>query len=195
MTTDRKALVVDPIPVKGGIINGGHRLTFDAKQRPVIVYHKLDAKGHMQIFVARFEGGEWKRHAVTDWDKPIHFRGRGAMPFIGIRIGGVKRVDAATHAISYRHRDHGSGSIAVDDATLRPVDRKVVVPRDIPGEVYKRTIDFDGIGVKVARDLGTSGDANVRYLLRWETLGPNHDRPRRPPLPPASMLALVRLER
>jgi hypothetical protein len=35
------------------------------------------------------------------------------------------------------------------------------------------------------------GDAN--YLLRWETLGPNRDRPREPPLPEPSMLRVYKL--
>jgi hypothetical protein len=56
-------------------------------------------------------------------------------------------------------------------------------------------IDFEGIRVKLANDSGTPADASVTYLLRWETLGAHHDRPRKPPLPPPSMLQLVTLER
>jgi hypothetical protein len=31
--------------------------------------------------------------------------------------------------------------------------------------------------------------------LRWQTLVANHDRPRKPPLPPPSVLQLIKLER
>lgn len=56
------------------------------------------------------------------------------------------------------------------------------------------TIDFEGISVRLSRDLGeSSSEPGVRYVLRWETLGAHHDRPRDPPLPPASALRLVRL--
>ena len=36
---------------------------------------------------------------------------------------------------------------------------------------------------------------NGREGVKTETLGPHQDRPRDPPLPPASALVLVRLER
>lgn len=45
ITFENKSLWVDPIPSGGGIINGGHRLFLDDRQRPVITYHKADTKG------------------------------------------------------------------------------------------------------------------------------------------------------
>ena len=62
LTLGQPALCVDPIPSGGGIINGCARLVFDSGNRPVISYHKRDQNGHMQIYVARYEGGRWKRH-------------------------------------------------------------------------------------------------------------------------------------
>jgi hypothetical protein len=47
--------------------------------------------------------------------------------------------------------------------------------------------------LRTAGDLGTAGEKGVRYLLRWETLGPNRDRPRQPPLPGPTMLRVYRL--
>jgi len=149
----------------------------------------------MQIYVARFDGGQWQCHAITDWEKPIEFSGRGAMPFIGIRIGSLQPLPGNLFAIKYRHRDYGSGRIVLDAQTLRPVDRQVAVPAAYPGELMRPAIDFEGIRVKLAADLGTAPDARVRYVLRWETLEPNHDRPRQGPLPPASVLKLVTLRR
>lgn len=195
MTIDQKDLCVDPIPVNGGIINGCQGLAFDSKSRPIVSYHKRDRNGHMQIFVARFEDGAWKCHAITRWEKPVPFSGRGAMPFIGIRISGLKRVDADTHIITYRHRDYGSGRIVLDDKTLMPVDRKVVSPDDRPKDLLKTAIEFEGIRVMLAGDIGTSGEENVKYVLRWEALPPHRDKPRKPPLPPASPLKLLRLEK
>ncbi|MDP6525075.1 MAG: BNR repeat-containing protein [Kiritimatiellia bacterium] len=193
LTTSQTELCVDPVPVKGGIINGCERLAFDSKNRPVVTYHKLDEKGHMQIFVSRFQEGSWKRHAITSWEKNIHFSGYGAMPFIGIRISGLKRIDPETHIITYRHRDYGSGRIIIDDETLMPVDRNVVVPDAHPEKMMRTTIDFESIRVKTAGDIGEQVDDNVKYMLRWETLSANYDRPRKPPLPPASSLKLLRL--
>ncbi len=195
MTTATKGLCVDPVPAGGGIINGCEKLAFDARNRPVISYHKRDRRGHMQIYLARFEDGAWKTRAITDWKKEVPFSGRGAMPFIGIRISGLRRVRADRLVIGYRHRDYGSGRIVVDDATLRPVDEKIAVPPSVPRELKKPEIDFAGIRVKTAGDAGDPGGKGVKYILRWETLPPHHDRPRKPPLPPPSPLQLIRLER
>jgi len=186
---------VDAVPSGGGIINGCERLAFDSANRPIVSYHKADAKGHMQIYVARFEDGEWQPRAVTTWDKRIVFGGRGAMPFIGIRLSGLTRIDANRFFIGYRHRDYGSGRVVLDEKTLMPAGGSVTVPSEYPPELRRSTIKFDGIRVKTAGDLGESDSPDTKYVLRWETLGAHHDRPRKPPLPPASTLQLVKLVR
>ena len=190
-----REVVVDPIPPGGGIINGCERLAFDAANRPVIAYHKSDANGHMQIYVARFEDDRWQIRAVTDWKKSIDFGGGGAMPFIGIRLSALTRWEDDLFTLNYRHRDYGSGRIVLDQATLQPVDRTVNVPAELPRELGRPTIDFPGTEVKTAADVGQAPDADTKYLLRWETLEANRDRPRQPPLPPPSTLRLIELRR
>ncbi len=198
MTLDQEQTWVDPIPPGGGIINGCEKLSFDSERRPIISYHKQDAKGHMQIYVARFEGGEWKRRPVTSWDRKIVFSGRGAMPFIGISLTGLTKTGPDHLVIKYRHRDFGSGRIVLDERRLKPVAIPVAVSPEWPRGFLDPTIEFPGIRVKIARDLGVPLETRTapakRYVLRWETLGPHFDRPRRPPLPPASKLELVTLE-
>lgn len=195
LTLGQSELCVDPVPAAGGIINGCERLAFDADHRPIISYHKLDDNGHMQIYVARFQKTEWRRHPITAWDKNITFSGRGAMPFIGIRISGLRKVEPAMFSIEYRHRDYGSGRIVVNEETLQPLDRDVVAPSEYPKQLTKPTIASEGIRVRIAEDLAGENESNTKYVLRWETLGAHHDRPRQPPLPPASVLKLVTLER
>jgi hypothetical protein len=195
LTVGQEALCVDPIPSGGGIINGCESLAFDSQERPTIAYHKSDENGHMQIYVARFEDGEWNIRRVTEWEKEIKFSGGGAMPFIGISLGRLARLKPDLFIIHYRHRDYGTGRIVLDEATLRPVEREVTISRQFPRELMKPTIDFEGIGMRIAADLGGSEDADTKYVLRWETLGAHHDRPRQPPLPPASRLELVELKR
>ena len=193
LTLGQEALCVDPIPSGGGIINGCERLAFDSAGRPMISYHKSDPNGHMQVFVARFEGGRWLSRAVTRWDKRIVFSGRGAMGFIGIRISGLTPGGPGTWYLTTRHRDYGSGRIVLDDKTLDPVDRPVAAARRLPKAVSAREIDFEGIGTKTAGDLGRSGHDGVRYLLKWETLPPNQDRPRKGKLPGPATLKLFKL--
>jgi hypothetical protein len=191
--SDQDSVWVDPIPAGGGIINGCERLAFDAANRPVIAYHKRDENGHMQIYVAGVQDGRWRPRAVTDWDQPVPFGGRGAMPFIGIRLSGFALWNDDYFCLNYRHRDYGSGRIVLDQATLQPVDRQLQIPAGLPRALSRPTIDFPGIRVKTAPDSGNNADSETDYLLRWETLDANHDRPRQPPLPPASVLHLIEL--
>jgi len=195
LTLGQSELCVDPIPPGGGIINGCESLAFDSNHRPIISYHKLDENGHMQIYVARFQEGRWRCHPVTTWDRNIAFAGRGAMPFIGIRISGLRTLEPGMFSISYTHRDSGSGRVVVDEETLQPLDRTVVAPSEYPKQLTKPTIAFEGISVRTARDSAEAGESDTKYMLRWETLGAHHDRPRKPPLPPASLLKLVTLKR
>jgi len=195
LTLEQSKLCVDPVPSGGGIINGCERLAFDSACRPIISYHKSDEDGHMQIYVTRFEGGQWQSHPITKWNKNIAFAGRGAMPFIGIRISGLSRPAPGVFDISYRHRDYGSGRVVLDEGTLLPVERDIAASTDFPKDLTKPTIAFEGIGVRLAHDLGEPSEPETKYVLRWETLGAHYDRPRKPPLPPASVLNLVKLQR
>lgn len=193
LTLGERALWVDPIPSGGGIINGCESIAFDTANRPIITYHKSDANGHMQIYATRFEKGRWLPHVLTDWKKPIDFSGRGSMGFIGIKIGKLTRATPDLFTLSYRHRDYGTGRVVVDEETLRPTDSAVPVVADYPRELNRLESDFSGIAIRRAVDLGSSGDASVRYVLQWETLGSNHDRPRTGPLPKPSKLRLYKL--
>jgi hypothetical protein len=194
-TLDQSTACVDPIPSGGGIINGCERLLFDAQDRPIIAYHKRDENGYMQIYIARFQAGVWQRQAITSWHKEIPFSGRGAMPFIGIRLGHVTRLDNGLITLSYRHRDYGSGRLFLGEETLKPVHKEMTILPEIPQDLMKTTIPFKDMRVKLAHDLGTSLSPNEKYILRWEALPAHHDRPRQPPLPPASALKLLTLER
>ncbi|MCO6046649.1 BNR repeat-containing protein [Aeoliella sp. ICT_H6.2] len=193
MTLDNKSLWVDPIPSGGGIINGCEKLTFDSSNRPIITYHKSDRNGDMQIYAARPEGTTWTRHVLTDWQQPIEFSGRGSMGFIGIRISGLSRAEPGLLTMTYRHRDYGSGRLVIDENSLRPTTKKIEVTQEYPKELRRKQSDFEGMGIRRAIDIGGAADDSVRYVLQWETLGANHDRPRKPPLPEPSTLRLYKL--
>jgi hypothetical protein len=104
-------------------------------------------------------------------------------------------LEPGAFCITYRHRDYGSDRIILDEETLRPVERSAATPSEHPKKLTEPTIDFEGISVRLADDVGSPNESHTKYVLRWETLGAHHDRPRKPPLPPASMLKLVKLQR
>ena len=194
LTISEKKLWIDPIPSGGGIINGGAKLSFGRDNRPIVNYHKRDKDGNMQVYVARPEKDKWGRHQLTDWEKPVEFSGRGSMGFIGIRISGLSQAEDGLLTMTYRHRDYGSGRLVIDEETLRSIDKNVTIKEDqYPEALDKLQSDFKGMGIMRFKDIGDSGDENVRYILQWETLGRNRDRRRKPPLPKPSTLKLYKL--
>lgn len=191
---DQDELLVDPIPAGGGIINGGHRMAFDSADRPVIVYHKSDADGNMQIYAARPADGQWVHKVLTQWKHPVPFSGNGSMSFIGIRIGEFGKIAPGIFGIGYRHKDYGSGMLQIDDDTLAPVAKKIRMIPELPRSINRVESDFPGMEIQRAEAFGDGVNEGVRYILQWESLGPNRDRPRDPPLPPPSTLRLHKLE-
>lgn len=190
---DLAALVVDPVPPGGGIINGGHHMLFDSGNKPVFVYHKSDAVGNMQIHAARPDGGKWKHRVLTKWDRPVPFGGKGSMPFIGIHIGSLERAETDVFVVRYRHKDYGTGSLAFDARTLNPTDKAAPAAAAIPRALVKKESSFPGMEIRRVEGLGSCGEPGVRYVLQWETLGPNHDLARQPPFPAPSTLRVYKI--
>ncbi len=185
------AEVVDPVPVRGGMINGNTALGFDTKKRPIITYHKYDENGKTQVYNARREGNGWKIYRTTDWDYRWDFGGYGSIVF-EVRVGGVRVEEGGKLSLTYQHAKYGNGTWLLDEATLKPIG-SLPQRAAFPPEIAKVASGFAGMQVLWAGDLGKSGEPDVRYVLRWETLGQNRDRPRKEPLPAPSMLRLYKL--
>jgi hypothetical protein len=78
--TLKSAEIVDPVPVEGGMINNNTVVGFDGAGRVMITFHKFDARGNTQIFVARRETARWAIRRISDWsDFRWDFRGRGSL--------------------------------------------------------------------------------------------------------------------
>lgn len=188
--TIETAEVVDPVPPGGGMINGNTKIGFDSKRRPVIAYHKFDAEGKTQIYNARREMGGWKIYQTSNWDYRWEFSGGGSIDF-EVRVGAVA-VDADGELNqSYSNAKHGSGIWQLDIATLKPT-AILKRPSRYPTKLRRLTSDFPGMQVRFDEDSAASGSEGARYVLRWETLGRNRDRPRKK-VPPPSMLTLYKL--
>lgn len=189
--TLESAEIVAPVPPGGGMINGNTKIGFDRVGRVILSFHKYDADGKTQLYNARLEDGQWILHQTSDWDYRWAFRGNGSIPF-EIGFGPVRALPDGTLRQSYRHPKAGSGVWKLDDETLKPVGQ-LPKRRSYPRSLAGVESDFPGMRVRWCNDSGSSNESKVRYVLRWETLGPNRDRPRRPPLPPPSMLRLYKL--
>jgi hypothetical protein len=185
------AEVVDPTPVGKGLLNSCVALGFDQRHRPVMTYHKYDPKGNSQIYAARLEDGQWRIRQVSQWkDYRWEFSGGGTI--VGeISVG---RVTPTAEGLTLSARSKVfDGTWLLDDVTLQP--KGTVKGKPAPQglvKVMRVESDFPGVTRRTASDLG-QGEPGTRYMMIWETLGANRDRPRDPPLPGPSMLRVVRI--
>lgn len=190
--TQATAEVVDPVPPGGGLLNGNAKIGFDPYGRPVIAYHKFDENGKTQLYNARLENGTWKRYPSSRWNYRWEFSGNGAIES-EIRIQPIEIGSDGTITQTWWHIQYGSERWRLDPLSLAPADKLDPPPPKIPSSLRKVESAFAGMGVRFREDSGTAGAAGVRYLLRWETLGPNRDRPREKPWPQPSTLRVYRI--
>lgn len=192
VTIDSLGVVVDPVPPGGGLINGNATLGFDVKNRPVVSYHKYDGDGNSQIYNARWDGSAWVRSVATTWDTRWDFSGGGSIDF-KIRVQPVKAEGRGGLVQEWSHWQRGHERWKVDPVSLRATEKLPPLPSNLPAGFQKVRSVIAGMGVRTTGDLGGSPEPGTRYLLRWETLGKNRDRPHEPPLPDATPLVLYKL--
>ncbi len=190
------AEIIDPVPVKGGMINGNTAIGFDLEDRVVISYHKFDDNGNTQIYNARRENGSWKIHQASNWNYRWYFSGGGSISF-EIKVKPIRKLATKTGqqlVQDYTHRKYGSGAWILDDKKLN-IKGKWQTARLYPRLLYKVESNHSGMQVNQRGDLGESRNQGINYLLRWETLGRNRDRAHKGPLPEPSMLRLYKMRK
>lgn len=188
-TLDNESLIVDPIPVEGGIINLAAQLCLDEDNQPVFAYHKYDDAGNLQFYTARLGGKSWLYKQITDWDYRWKFSGNGSINS-EVRLKDFKKREDGYYELGYWHIKYGNGTLLLNNDFERA--GKVLKP-----EPFNSTLeiegDFPGLMVQTRADAGTSNDGS-RYMLKWETLNRNRDRPRPKPWPEPSQLVLYKLK-
>jgi hypothetical protein len=189
ITIDTPGLTVDPVPVKGGLINGSQSVGFDTEGGLVIGYTKYDANGNTQLYFARWQEGQWKIQQASDWSYRWDFHGGGSIP-MQVMIGGLKSLNGRL-TISVRHVQYGAGLWEVDPISFKLIGKLIPAPvesKDVPPSSLPTA---DGMIPQVVRDMDEAEPGGVSYSLTWNALGPNRDQPR-PEGPPApSMLRLL----
>lgn len=183
--------VVDPVPARGGAINGNTKLGFDSHHRPVVAYHKFDDEGKTQLYNARLEEGEWRIYQTSSWDYRWWFEGGGSINF-EVRVGAVRPAGSGQLTQDFYHVQYGHRRFRLDEETLQPIE-EMDQPPARPPELEKVESDFSGMEVKWASATGRSSRADVRHWLRWETLPHNRDRPRKGALPDPVMLQVYEI--
>lgn len=191
--------IVDPIPARGGVINGNVHVGFDSTHRPIVTYHKYDAQGRTQIHASRWEGERWVVRQISDWDYRWDFGGGGTIIF-EVRVGRARPMTPGRLTLGYRY-PKGSGTWVLDERTLAivPGERAAAGP-GLPAEVRRIESTFPGMIRHIAYDrsddhFAREPDGDAEYVLTWETLPQNRDRPRDPPLPEPTMLRVAKVRR
>lgn len=199
ITPDNLDVVVDPTPANSGLINMGFGVGFDPSHQAVIHYHNYDKDGNSQIHLARWESGAWAIRQVSRWDWRWDFQGGGSIS-AALGAGPVQLLADGRLVQSWSHAKYGSGTWLLDPTTLQVTD-SIKLPPHYPAELVRPRTTFPDIGVRWASDLADatrSGprdnpNRDRRYVLRWESLGSNRDKPRIGPVPEPTMLTLYGL--
>jgi hypothetical protein len=170
------AQVIDPVPAGGGMINNNTIPGFDSAGRIVVAYHKYDASGDTQVYLARRETSGWRIVQASAW-KGFRWKigGEGSLQF---RIA-IERVTASGGKLEIHiRRDGEMRRLIVDEHTLdRLADRKAG-PDPLAALVP----------VPAGMQLNTARSGSI--TIAWPTLGPNRDVPS-VTLPPATVLYLI----
>lgn len=198
LTKDDKGTYVDPVPQGGGLHNSAHWFTFDRQGRPFITYFKHTPDGTTQAFAARFENGDWNIQQISDWQGKYVFYGGGTAPQPDeswIRLRSPRQYGDDQLAVSFGHWKAGHGLLLFDEATLKPTG---IAPRPkghIPDELRQVKSKFPGMQVNFRGGPGATPGKDYFYVLRWETLGSNRDRPRKKPWPENTDLVLYKIQK
>ena len=190
-TLDKKLLIVDPIPPKGGIINLAAKLCLDEKNQPIFVYHKYDAVGNLQLYIAQTKDSEWVYKQITNWDYRWEFSGRGTINS-EVRIKNFRKRGDGYYEVDFWHIKYGHGTVLLN-RSFENIG-KVLKPKPF-GTTMAIAGSFPGLKIRTTGDIGVSPEKNVRYVLKWETLDRNRDRPRPKPWPTPSQLVLYKLRK
>ena len=190
-TLDQRGLIVDPAPPQGGMLNLAAKMVLDKDNHPVFVYHKYDSLGYLQLFSAQLQEDHWHYTQLTDWEYRWEFSGRGSINREFHLKSFRERADGQ-YEVDYWHIQHGNGTLLLNDQfeTIGEVLKSEPFGASLAVEGT-----FPGMQIQTIGDIGEYGGENSRFLLKWETLNRNRDRPREKPWPEPSQLYVYRLGR
>jgi hypothetical protein len=182
ITYETKGVIVDPIPYDSGFWGGG--LCLDSKGNIIITTSKFDENGNNQIYNYRFEKGKWKSYQTSDWNHRWYFHGFGAIE-IKLGVSPVVLTKDGYLTQNFSHWEYGSGTWLLDEKTLKPKGDIVIL--QWPEELMVKEDHTGLMQINWKKDAGESGDPNLEYVLRWETLPPNRDRQRQESPKPSTL--------
>jgi len=167
-----QAEIVDPVPVRGGMINNNTVIGFDDQGRTTITYHKYDSAGNTQIWLARREDKGWTKRQISAWSNYRWDFGGGGSLNSEIFVRGA-HAGAAGQLIVPVVKLGQSLEFILDAKTLKLIEeRKVDGLTDIAAREVRVTD-----GQRLIALQATAPDGRT-FTLAWGSLPPNRDLPR-----------------
>jgi hypothetical protein len=177
--------VIDAAKIHEGLINMTFNLGFDARQRPVVVWHRYDAQGRSQAYVARpadGAAGGWTTRQLSAWNFRWQFSGNGSIA-AEVTLGAPQPAADGTLILDFTTEHAGAGRWRLRADTLEPVAQLPAAPPPLPAPLLRATSAYPGMEVQTT----LSRENGRRYVLRWETLPRNRDLPRNEAPPPGEL--------
>lgn len=181
--------VVDDVPAGAGMINNNHLIGFDSDGRPLIVYHKFDARGFTQLHIARLDDDGWTIRQITDWRHRWDFHGRGSLKFEisllpPITLGGGQIAQEFDHIL------YGRRTVLLREDTLTPIaecEGSIV----FPDSVLPRSHGEPDLRTNVAFHFDALSARETFPVLTWKSRHENRDLPLDDPPPVQTDLVLL----
>ena len=186
----KDAEIVDPVPVKGGMINNNTIIGFDDKGRPMITYHKFDAAGDTEIYVARYEGKSaggngWHIAQVSDWKGyRWDFRGGGSLD-AELFVSGAEPMGNGLLKVPVIRKGQSIDFI-IRASDLSRVEARAVV--SLKDELSGTVKVPDGMQLNVVT---AQGAGDTLYALAWPARPPHRDLPSEDIPDPTTLLFLT----
>ncbi len=167
----KDAEIVDPVPVKGGMINNNTLLGFDEQGRATITYHKFDKAGDTQIFLARYRGPKagWERAQISQWKGyRWDFSGGGSLKS-EIFVGGAQPIGDGLLKVPVIRLGQSIDFI-VRSSDLSLVEARPVLSLADQLKAVVKTPDDMQVNI-----VNVPGDAGEVYALVWNARPPHRD--------------------
>ena len=175
-TPDNPKLIVDDVPSKGGLHNGKYDITFLNDGTPVIGYLKYDDQGLTQLYLSRFRDGEWFSKKISNWNFRWKFIGGGDQMTKGASFNFVEVPDSQNVVIEWSTEKGEAGTYAVNSENLEFSDEKVMVKAVYPSAIRDRITQNTKLSVNLQKGKTKGGNGDVKYALKWESMGKSHGR-------------------
>jgi len=143
---------------------------FDNQGRAVLIFHRYDAHGNSQAWLARPDGkGGWLKTQISRWTFRWDFRGPGSIP-PDVVLFAPRAVGDSRLEVEWQTEKAGRGVWIVDEETLQVIAAKAVSHHRCAALQQPRQHIHPDAQVQLIAAQDSHCQQNHRYWLRWEAL-------------------------